>query len=112
MNMNRRLGMILFLASIVGFSLYFIGSPFLSSQSSSDNLFSNVTQNPQNISTLEDDVDSCSSAPTSDCDQEMLQIKQFCKQNNDQSVPACSDPRVQSYIDQRGLERPTVNTGN
>ncbi len=111
MNRNRRIGIALFLASVVGFSFYFIGSPFLFQQSG-DNLISNINQNPQNVSTLEDDVDSCSSTPTSDCDQEMLQIKQFCKQNTDPNVPVCSDHRVQSYIDQRGLERPTVNTGN
>ena len=110
--MNRkRLGIALFLASVVAFSFYFIGSPFFF-QPGGDNLFSNMTQNPQNVSTLEDDVDSCSSTPTSDCDQEMLQIKQFCKQNNDQNISVCSDHRVQSYIDQRGLERPSVNIGN
>ena len=112
MNRNRRLGITLFLASVVIFSFYFIGSPFIFQQQAGDGLFSNMTQNPQNVSTLEDDIDSCMSTPTSDCDQEMLQIKQFCKQNNDPNISVCSDHRVQSYIDQRGLERPSVNIGN
>jgi hypothetical protein len=112
MDRNKRLGLALFLASVVAFSFYFIGSPFLSQQPTGDNLFASPNQNPQNIATLEDDVDSCSSTPTSDCDQEMLQIKQFCQQSNDQNIPVCSDHRVQSYIDQRGLERPSVNIGN
>ncbi len=112
MNRNRRLGIALFLASVVAFSFYFIGSPFLSQQPSGDYFLTNPNQNPQSISTLADDVDSCTATPTSDCDQEMLQIKQFCQQSNDQSIPVCSDHRVQSYIDQRGLERPSVNIGN
>lgn len=70
-----------------------------------------LNQSPDSISTLSSDIDSCVSAPTSDCDQEMLQIKKFCQENTDQHIPVCSDPRIPQYVDQRGLERPAINTG-
>jgi hypothetical protein len=92
------------------FTIYFFVSPFLSS-SSQDGIIPTINQNPDSVSTLASDIDACISSPTPDCDQEMLQIKKYCTDNKDQNYPVCSDVRVQEYVDNRGLERPTINTG-
>ncbi|MHB8602124.1 MAG: hypothetical protein ACYC6W_08990 [Nitrosotalea sp.] len=93
-----------------GFTAYFFASPFLSS-SNPGGLIPSISQSPDSVSTLASDVDACISSPTSDCDQEMLQIKKYCADNRDQNIPVCSDARVREYVDNRGLERPIINTG-
>jgi hypothetical protein len=93
------------------FTLYFFVSPFLYSSDQGGQVPA-INQNPDSISTLSSDVDTCVTTPTSDCDQEMLQVKNYCNNNRGQNIPICSDVRVQEYIDSRGLERPTINTGN
>lgn len=98
------------IAVAFGFSVYFFISPFIGSEDQTS-LIPGFNQDPNSISTLTNDVDACVTNPTPDCDQEMLQIKKFCNQNKDQHIPVCSDPRVPQYVDQRGLERPTINTG-
>lgn len=113
--MDRRRGVLLgmILAGVSGMIFYFFTSPILypSSDQNSGNPITGPNQNPDTLSTLENDVDSCISNPTSDCDQEMLQILNYCQQNKDQNIPACSDARVQQYVEQRGLNRPIINTG-
>jgi hypothetical protein len=106
----RRISTYLIIALAFGFSVYFFISPFLD-PGNKTGLIPGFNQNPDSISTLTSDVDACVSNPTPDCDQEMLQIKNFCNENKDQNIPLCSDARVRQYVDQRGLERPTVNTG-
>ena len=106
----RRISTYTIIAVAFGFSVYFFISPFLGSGDQTS-LIPGFNQNPDSISTLTSDVDTCVTNPTSDCDQEMLQIKKFCKENKDQHAPVCSDARVSQYVDQRGLERPTINTG-
>ncbi len=93
------------------FTLYFFASPFLY-PSDQGGQVPVINQNPDSVSTLANDVDACISTPTSDCDQEMMQIKNYCTSNRGQNIPICSDVRVQEYIDSRGLERPVINTGN
>ena len=107
---TRKISTYLIIAVAFGFSVYFFISPFLGSGDQTG-LIPNINQNPDSISTLTSDVDACVTNPTSDCDQEMLQIKKFCNENKDQHIPVCSDPRVPQYVDQRGLERPAINTG-
>jgi len=107
---TRRIATYLIIALAIGFSFYFFISPFLDQGNKTD-LIPGFNQDPNSIPTLTSDVDGCVSNPTSDCDQEMLQIKNFCKENKGQNIPVCSDPRVQQYIDNRGLERPSINTG-
>jgi len=97
------------IAVAFGFSIYFFVSPFLGFQDQS--LMPGLNQSPDTVQTLTNDVDTCVTNPTSDCDQEMLQIIKFCKSNKDQQIPVCSDARVPQYVDQRGLERPVINTG-
>jgi len=106
----RKISTYLIIAVAFGFSIYFFVSPFLNSQDQS--LIPGLNQSPDAAPTLTTDVDSCVTNPTSDCDQEMLQIIKFCKDNKDQHIPVCSDARVSQYVDQRGLERPIINTGN
>lgn len=110
MDKIRRISTYLIIALALGFSVYFFISPFLNPENKTG-LIPGFNQDPNSISTLTSDVDACVSTPTSDCDQEMMQIKNFCSENKDQNIPVCSDPRVQKYIDQRGLERPIINTG-
>jgi hypothetical protein len=107
---TRRISTYLIIAVAFGFSVYFFISPFIGSGDQTG-LIPSFNQNPDSVSTLSSDVDACVTNPTSDCDQEMLQIKQFCKENKGQNIPVCSDARVPQYIDQRGLERPAINTG-
>ena len=110
MTITRRILTYLIIAVALGFSVYFFISPFLDSGNKTD-LIPGFNQDPNSIPTLTNDVDACVSNPTSDCDQEILQIKKFCNENKDQNIPVCSDTRVQQYIDSRGLERPIINTG-
>ena len=110
MDKTRRISTYLIIAVAFGFSVYFFISPFIGSGDQTG-LIPSFNQNPDSVSTLSSDVDACVTNPTSDCDQEMLQIKQFCKENKGQNIPVCSDARVPQYVDQRGLERPAINTG-
>ena len=111
--MNRKQGILtsIFLAAASAFAFYFIGSPFLNQNDQAENPFSNLTQSPESVSTIQNDIDACIANPTADCDQEMQQIPKFCEQNKDQNISFCSDPRIQTYLDQRGLSGPTVNVG-
>jgi hypothetical protein len=109
MDKTRKISSYLMIVIAFGFSVYFFVSPFLGSPDQS--LIPGLNQNPDSVSTLTDDVDVCVANPTSDCDQEFLQIIKFCKDNSDKPIPVCSDSRVQQYVDQRGLQRPVVNMG-
>ena len=111
MAVKRRAPIYFVIAISFAFTVYFFVSPFLSS-SNQDGLIPSINQSPDSVSTLASDIDTCVSSPTSDCDQEMLQIKKYCVDNKNQNIPVCSDVRVQEYIDNRGLERPIINTGN
>lgn len=111
MDKARKISTYLMIAVAFGFSIYFFVSPFLGSQDQGQNLIPGFNQSPDSVPTLTSDVDACVTNPTSDCDHEMLQIMKFCKDNKDQHVPVCSDARVPQYVDQRGLERPIINTG-
>ena len=112
MDKARKISTYLIIVVAFGFSIYFFVSPFLDSEDQGQNPIPSFNQSPNSISTLTSDVDTCiTNNPTSDCDQEMLQINKFCKYNKDQHIPVCSDARVPQYVDQRGLERQTINTG-
>jgi hypothetical protein len=106
----RKISTYMIIAAAFGFSVYFFISPFVGSGDQTG-LIPGFNQDPNSITTLTSDVDACVTNPTSDCDLEMLQIKKFCKENKDQNIPVCSDARVSQYVDQRGLERPAINTG-
>jgi hypothetical protein len=108
---RRKISTYLIIALAFGFSIYFFISPFLDSQDQGQNAIPGINQNPGTVPTLTSDVDTCVTNPTLDCDHEMLQIMKFCKDNKDQHIPVCSDVRVPQYVDQRGLERPIINTG-
>ena len=110
MTTKRRAPIYFVIAVAFAFTAYFFASPFLSS-SNQDGLIPSINQSPDSVSTLASDIDACMSNPTSDCDQEMLQIKKYCSDNKDQNISVCSDVRVQEYVDNRGLERPPINTG-
>ena len=110
MDKARKISTYLIIAVAIGFSIYFFISPFLGSGDQTG-LIPSFNQSPDSISTLTSDMDACVTNPTSDCDQEMLQIKKFCNKNKDQHIPVCSDARVPQYVDQRGLERPAIHTG-
>ncbi len=110
MDRARKISTYLIIAVAFGFSIYFFVSPFLGSQDQS--LIPSLNQSPDAVPTLTNDIDTCVTNPTSDCDQEMLQIIKFCKDNKDQHVPVCSDARVAQYVDQRGLQRPAINIGS
>ena len=115
--MNRKggvvTGVILAISSVFFFIL--IGFPLFNLQPNDQNNspFSTSTQSPDTISTIANDIDSCVSNPTSDCDQEMLQVSKFCDQNKgqEQTYPFCSDTRVQMYIEQRNMAQIKVNGG-
>lgn len=107
---KRKIPIYFVIAISFAFTAYFFASPFLSS-SNQDGLIPSINTSPDSVSTLASDVDACISSPTSDCDQEMLQIKKYCADNKDQNISVCSDVRVQEYVDNRGLERPIINTG-
>src|SRR2546426_11815337 len=111
--MNRKAGIMagIFLAATSAFAFYFIGFPLLSQNDQTGNPFSNLAENLASVSSIQSDIDSCISNPTSDCDQEMQQIPKFCEQNKDQNISFCSDKRVRMYLDQRGFTRPTINEG-
>ena len=109
MDIRRRIATYLIIAVAFGFSIYFFASPFLYPLDQTGTI-PGLNQSPDSISTLTSDIDACMSNPTSDCDQEMLQIKKYCSDNKDQSS-VCSDARVQEYVGNRGLERPVINTG-
>lgn len=111
MDKTRRIATYLIIVIAFGFSVYFFVSPFLGSGDLGQNPISSLNQTSNSVSTLATDIDTCVANPTSDCDQEMLQITKFCKDNKDQHLPSCSDARVAQYVDQRGLDRPIVNTG-
>lgn len=110
MNKARKISTYMIIAVAFGFSVYFFIYPFIGSEDQGS-LIPSFNQDPNSVSTLTSDVDACVTNPTSDCDQEMLQIKKFCQENQDQHIPVCSDPRIPQYVDQRGLERPAINTG-
>ncbi len=110
MSIKRKIPIYFVIAISFAFTAYFFASPFISS-SNQDGLVPSISQSPDSVSTLASDIDSCISTPTSDCDQEMLQIKKYCADNKDQNISVCSDVRVREYVDNRGLERPTINTG-
>jgi hypothetical protein len=110
MDKMRKISTYMIIAAAFAFSVYFFISPFVGSGDQTS-LIPGFNQDPNSVSTLTSDVDACVTNPTSDCDQEMLQLKNFCKENNDQHIPVCSDARVSQYVDQRGLERPAINTG-
>jgi hypothetical protein len=109
---NKRGGFIagIILAAASAFVFFFIGFPFLNQQSNEPSPFN--AQNPDTTGTLASDIDSCVSNPTSDCDQEMIQVSKYCQQNQGQNIPYCSDPRVQAYLVNRGLTLPPVNGGS
>jgi hypothetical protein len=111
MDKARKIPTYVLIALALGFSIYFFISPFLNPVDQGQNLVPSFNQDPNSISTLTSDVDACVTNPTAYCDQEMLQIKKFCNENKDQNILVCSDARMQQYVDQRGLERPTINTG-
>lgn len=111
MAIKRKAPIYFVIAISFAFTAYFFVSPFLST-SDQDGLIPSINQSPDSVSTLASDVDACVSSPTSDCDQEMLQIKKYCVANKNRDTSVCSDVRVQEYIDNRGLERPIINTGN
>jgi hypothetical protein len=111
MDKARKILTYMIIATAFGFSVYFFISPLVGSEDQGS-LIPSFNQDPNSISTLTNDVDACVSNPTSDCDQEMLQIKKFCNENKGQNIPVCSDARIPQYVDQRGLERPAINTGN
>ena len=112
MDIRRRIPVYLMIGAAFAFTLYFFVSPFIYPSDQGGGLVPAFNQSPNSVSTLASDVDACVSTPTSDCDQEMLQIKNYCANNRGQNISICSDVRVQEYIDSRGLERPTINTGN
>ena len=111
MDKGRKITTYLLIAAAFGFSVYFFVSPFLDPLDRGQVPISNFNQTLNSIPTLTADVDACMSSPTLDCDQEILQIKLLCNEDKDAHIPVCSDTRVQRYIDQRGLERPTIKTG-
>lgn len=110
MNRNKGffVGIIFAAASFAVF--YFISPPFGNMQGDGG-FFPGMNQGPGTVPTLTDDIDACVANPTSTCDQEMQQILDFCKNSKDPNIPACSDSRVQAYVDNRGLNRPTINIG-
>lgn len=110
MDIRRRIPIYSVIAIAFAFTIYFFASPFMYGSEQGGQI-PPLNQNPDSISTLTSDIDTCVSTPTSDCDQEMLQIKNYCNNNRGQNIHVCSDVRVQEYIDSRGLERPIINTG-
>lgn len=68
-------------------------------------------QSPQTMSAVSNEIDSCVSNPSSDCDQVMLQVSRFCQQDQSQArdYPFCSDSRIQMYLQQRSLDQIHVN---
>ncbi|GEM_PF-888758 len=116
--MNKRNGLITGVALAASSALFFIfiGFPLFNQQSGDqiESPFTNSIQSPQTISTIASDIDSCITTPSSDCDQEMLQVSKFCEQNKgqEQNYPFCTDSRVQMYIDNRNMAQITVNDGS
>ena len=115
--MDRRrgfLGGILLAVSSVIFFL-FMGYPLLTQQGNDQvgSPFSGNMQSPDAISAISNDIDSCVSNPSSDCDQEMLQISKFCDQNKgqEQTYQFCSDARVKIYLENRNMAQIKVNGG-
>ncbi|MGI0046018.1 MAG: hypothetical protein ACREBB_02355 [Nitrosotalea sp.] len=106
-------GIALAISSI--FFFLFIGFPLFNQQSGDQvgSPFTTSMQSPDTISTIASDIDSCVANPTSDCDQEMLQVSKFCDQNRgqEQTYPFCSDSRIQMYLEHRSTAQITVNGG-
>ena len=106
-------GIILAVSSAAFF--IFIGFPLFNQPSGNQvgSPFTNSIQSPDTISTIANDIDSCITSPTSDCDQEMQQVEKFCQQNKgqEQNYPFCSDSKVQIYLNQRNMQQITVNSG-
>ncbi len=115
--MNRPRGFITGIILAVSSAAFFlfIGFPLFNSPSGNQvsSPFDSSVQSPETISTIANDIDACVSNPTSDCDQEMLQVEKFCQQNkgHEQNYPFCSDSRVQVYLNQRNMQQITVNGG-
>ncbi len=115
--MNRRSGLITGIALAVSsvFFFIFIGFPLFSQQPGDgvNSPISGSDQSPDTISAIASDIDSCITTPTSDCDQEMLQVSKFCSQNKgqEQNYPFCADSRVQIYLEHRDMARNAVNGG-
>jgi hypothetical protein len=116
--MNRKRGFITGIILAVSSAAFFvfIGFP-LFNQPNGDQIgspFDSSMQSPQTISTIAGDIDACVSNPTSDCDQEMLQVEKFCQQNTGQkqNYSFCSDSRVQIYLNKRNMQQITVNGGS
>lgn len=115
--MNRKGGLItgIILAISSVFFFIFVGFPLFGQQPDSQggSPFSSSVQSPQEISTIASDIDSCIASPSSDCDQEMMQVSKFCEQNKgqEQNYPFCSDSRVQMYLEHRNMAQITVNGG-
>lgn len=115
--MNRRKGLVtgIILAVSSAFFFIFIGFPAVNQQPGDQigSPFSSSVNSPDAISTIANDIDSCVANPTSDCDQEMLQVSKFCEQNKgqEQNYPFCTDSRVQMYLDHRNMAQITVNGG-
>lgn len=115
--MNRQRGFITGIILAVSSAAFFIfiGFPLFNQQSGDQvgSPFTNSIQSPDTISTIASDIDSCITSPTSDCDQEMLQVEKFCQQNKgqEQNYQFCSDSRVQMYLNQRNMQQITVNGG-
>lgn len=115
--MNRKGGLItgIILAVSSGLFFVFMGLPQFGLQpnDSVDSPFTGSVQSPEALSTISSDIDGCISSPTTDCDQEMKQISQFCIQNKgqDANYPFCSDSRVQMYLEHRNSAQSGVNVG-
>lgn len=115
--MNRKRGMVAGIILAVSSAIFFlfIGFPLVSQQPGDqvNSPFSGSIQSPDAISTIASDIDSCVANPTSDCDQEMLQISKFCEQNKgqEQNYQFCTDARVKMYLDHRNMAQITVNGG-
>ncbi len=115
--MNRKRGIItgIIIAVSSVFFFIFIGFPLFNSQSGNpaDSPFADSIQSQQTISTIANDIDSCITVPSSDCDQEMMQVSKFCVQNKgqEQNYPFCSDARLQMYVENRNMAQIKVNDG-
>jgi hypothetical protein len=109
--MNRRQGLVtgIILAASSVFVFIFLGFPFLNQQADQSSPLN--AQNPDTVSSVASEIDSCVSNPNSDCDQEMLQVSKYCQENKGQDISFCSDPRVPAYLNNRGLTLPPVNGG-
>lgn len=113
--MDRKRGYLTGIALAVSSVLFFlfVGFPLLT-QPQGDQVnspFGSSDQSPDTMSTIASDIDSCVATPTTDCDQEMMQLSKFCDQNRgqEQTYPFCSDSRIQMYLEHRNMAQITVN---